>query len=458
MAASMEKRAVTTKFDPGAQESTAKPLLRLSVLGFSTSQSNRAKYGRLLFIMVLLYGTWALLALAFGAPSWRTSRQQQPALPDLALQHVLDDGSQIFGVYSPAAPNQQPGSSSSKDRSAWMSRYPDSTPLTHLTIPGAHDAATWNFSLATRDSLPPNVGTRDPAYLRTQRASIAAALTAGVRFFDLRYALDPTGTALVFWHREALLSEVARVADVMFAFYAWLDAHATETVLLSFQFEGDRGPGGDDKQTTTVQRLLLDVLMGPAARRYVLQTRDELGTLGPARGKVVLLRRFDVDVDLSREEEAALLPGIHLSPALWPHNRYPDFELVYNPDKGLAAYVEDYYEPGAGLGPGLSNASANIARKLDAATAHLRKAAQEGGERQREGLFITFASGENNDNTPPVFPEIMAVGNGTAYTPLGGVNQQLLPVLRELRGERLGVVVVDFWDEPAGLVDAILGL
>lgn len=454
MAASIEKRAVTNKFDPGAQESTAKPLLRLSVLGFSTSQSNRARYGRLLFIMVLIYGTWALLALAFGAPSWPTSPRQQPALPDLALQHVLDDASQIFGVFS----NQQPGggssSSSSKDRSAWMSRYPDSTPLTHLTIPGAHDAATWNFSLATRDSLPPNVGTRDPAYLRTQRASIAAALAAGVRFFDLRYALDPTGAALVFWHREALLSEVARVADVMFAFYAWLDAHATETVLLSFQYEGDRGPGGDDE--LLVQRLLLDVLMSPAARRYVLQTRDELGTLGPARGKVVLLRRFDVDVDLGDEDAA--LPGIHLSPALWPDNRYPDFELVYNPDKGLAAYVEDYYEPGAGLSPGLSNASANIARKLDAVTAHLRKAAQQVGEWQREGLFITFASGENNDNGPPVFPEIMAVGNGTAYTPLGGVNQQLVPVLRELRGERLGVVVVDFWDEPAGLVDAILGL
>lgn len=364
-----------------------------------------------------------------------------PPLADLALQHVLSDASQIFGISS------HPASHNSAVAATWMSRHADSTPLTHLTIPGAHDAATWNFSSTTRDSLPPDAGTNDPAYFRTQRSSIASSLEAGVRFFDLRYAMDPTGTTLVFWHHNALLSEIARVADVMFAFYAWLEIHGTETVLLSFQYEGGTWPGAAND--ALVQQQLFDVLTSPAARKYILQTRDELGTLGPARGKVVLLRRFDLD-QLPPDHQSSL-PGIHLSPSLWPDNG-PDFELVYNPAKNLAAYIEDYYEPND-LPIGL-NASVNIAKKLDAVTAHLRKATTE----NQDSLFITFASGEHNDNVPPVFPEIMALGNGTTDTPLGGVNQQLLPVLKELKGKRLGVVVVDYWEEPGELVDVILGL
>lgn len=328
-----------------------------------------------------------------------------------------------------------------------MSRHPDSAPLTSLTIPGAHDAATWNFSAATRASLPPDAGARDAAYFRTQRSSIAAALEAGVRFFDLRYAMDPTGTTLVFWHREALLSEVARVSDVMFAFYAWLEAHGSETVLLSFQYEGGTAPGA--RNDALVQRQLFDVLTSPAAARYVVPTRDELGTLGAARGKIVLLRRFDLD-QLAPAYQA-LLPGIHLAPSLWPDNN-PGFELVYNPEKRLAAYIEDYFET-SDLPPNM-NASVNIAKKLDAVAAHLRKAAADGKE---DDLFITFASGEHNDNEPRVFPKIMALGNGTEITPAGGVNQQLVPLLEELKGRRLGIVVLDYWDEPAGLVDAILG-
>ncbi|OIW33364.1 hypothetical protein CONLIGDRAFT_677157 [Coniochaeta ligniaria NRRL 30616] len=435
-ASAMEKERVAINFNPAARRPKHKPVLR-SVRVFFNRPDGSAKYERLLFVMVLY--SLVLVLLASRTPScWAKC---QPALPDLALQHVLDDASQIFGVSS-LSPYQP------RNTSTWMSRFPDSTPLTHLTIPGAHDAATWNFSSSTRDSLPPDAGTKDPAYFRTQRASISAALDAGVRFFDLRYAMDPTGTTLVFWHHDALLSETARVADVMFAFYAWLESHATETLLLSFQYEGGTAPGASN--SARVQLQLFDILTGPAAQKYILQTRDELGTLGPARGKIVLLRRFDLD-QLDAGYEAAI-PGIHLSPALWPDNS-PDFELVYNADEGLAAYIEDYYEP-ADLPVGL-NASVNIAKKLDAVAAHLRKAA--GGEKP-DSLFITFASGEHNDAVPPVFPEIMAVGNGTADTPLGGVNQQLVEVLGELKGKRLGVVVVDYWDEPAGLVDAILAV
>lgn len=71
-----------------------------------------------------------------------------------------------------------------------------------------------------------------------------------MRFFDLRYAALDTGTGgsgkggggqgtrLVFWHKMALLSEVATVEDVLFGFYSWLEGRgAGEVVMVSLQYE-----------------------------------------------------------------------------------------------------------------------------------------------------------------------------------------------------------------------------
>ncbi len=110
-------------------------------------------------------------------------------LADQALSKVLQDGSQIFGV-------SEDGNSSST--ATWMRRYPDWTPLVHLNIPGTHESATWNFSEATRASINPDAGVGDPALYRCQGRSLADALNAGIRLFDLRYALDPTDARLVF--------------------------------------------------------------------------------------------------------------------------------------------------------------------------------------------------------------------------------------------------------------------
>lgn len=383
--------------------------------------------------------TAALLTLYWAGLSCGKSA----SLVDLALQKVLDDASEIFGIYDYG---QDVGCR--RAASAWMSRYPDSTPLTQLNIPGAHDIATWNLSQETKESIRADADALDPAYYRTQTASPVDALDAGVRFFDLRYAFDPAGGRLVFWHKNALLSAVAGVEDVMFAFYAWLDKHPSEAVILSFQYEGGTVDGAENN--AAVQVHLFEILTSVAAQRYILQTKDGLGTLGEARGKIILFRRFDTD-QLPPGYDADRLPGLHLAPGRWPDNS-ADFGLVYNDARNSTAYIEDYYEP-ADLPIGL-NASVNIARKLNATAAHLAKAATM----FRDSLFITFSSGEHNDNVPPIFPEIMALGNGTDDTPLGGVNEQLVGILGEMEGNRVGIVVLDYWNNPSNLVDVILGL
>lgn len=135
-------------------------------------------------------------------------------LGDFALQKVLDQAASAFGNYENVQSN----------RSIWMKAYPDDTLIVHMNLPGTHDADTWNYSKATQDSL---LGVTNltgivelpPKFFKCQNKSMIDMLNSGIRVFDLRYALDPTNTSLVFWHGRALVSEIATVADVMYGFY-----------------------------------------------------------------------------------------------------------------------------------------------------------------------------------------------------------------------------------------------
>lgn len=249
------------------------------------------------------------------------------ALARFALDKILQEGRDIFGEsgeFGESASSSPPTAASAfsdvvthgySRHARWMAALPDSIPITHLNIPGTHDAATWNYSQTTQDGLAGATrcdGTtpgRARVY-RCQRRSVAASLDAGIRFFDLRFALDPVDAQLVFWHGPALLSASTGLGDVLFAFYAWLDAHPSETVLLSLQYEG--GTRANATSDARVQGKLFEALTSPAARRYVHQARGVLTTLGDARGKIVLFRRFDLAA-LPAEFEAAV-PGLHMRP------------------------------------------------------------------------------------------------------------------------------------------------
>lgn len=396
--------------------------------------------------------TAALACLAVEAGPQRLAvRAEEPAqstLSDGALTKVLADAHEVWGT--PRITGRCPTKPS---RAEWMKAFPDNTPLASLNIPGTHDTATWNYSLATQDALRHITrfngnDLRHPLEYRCHWSSIAASLEAGIRFFDLRYAFDPTDTYLVFWHNEALVSQRSRVEDVLFAFWDWLDAHPSETVLLSFMYQGRTKAGAS--HSAAVQTQLFDMLTSETSEKYILQHRGDLGTLGRARGKAVLVRRFTLD-RLDPAYDAAL-PGLHLASG-WDDNGKAT-ELVYNQTTGATAYIEDYYSP-TDL-PADATTIVNIEAKVNVTAAHLEKAANE----YPEGLFITFASGGRIGANPPVYPETMAVGNmtNTDITPLGGVNHQIVPILESLKGKRKGVVMLDFFEEPRDLVELILDL
>ncbi|KAM7223727.1 PLC-like phosphodiesterase [Rhypophila decipiens] len=391
----------------------------------------------------------------------------RPSLGKFALQKVLGDAGGVFGraddenTSSPFSNNNNKDAKKSNHRATWMSLIPDSTPITEINIPGTHDSATWNFTQTTADSIRHNAnpanGVLPAEVYRCQRVSLWASLEAGVRFFDLRYGLDPEGVRLVFYHAHALMSELATVDDVLFGFYSWLDRHPSEVVLLSFKIE-DTGINLTPADHLKTQFLLFQSLTTPAAKQYILQRHDSLGTLGPARGKIILFRRFDNPFDPSPGQGTeTVLPGLHLSPSVWTENS-KGFWLVYNARRNLSAHIEDYYEP-RDLSPPDQSASVNIDAKVSAVEGSLRLAAassslpaeevkEKSEEEEYKGeLFITFTSAEHSANHPPVTPIIMALGNGTESTPAGGVNRRLVKeILPTLKGKRVGIVIIDFWD------------
>jgi 1-phosphatidylinositol phosphodiesterase len=363
------------------------------------------------------------------------------SLADLALQKVLEDATPIFGSYV----------RNTDDNAVWMKSYSDDTLLVHMNIPGAHDSATWNYTQATQDALRGitdlnQVTVPVPEAFRCQELSLIDMLNMGIRAFDLRYAFDPTNTTLIFYHSQALLSEVATMDNFLFGFYQWLDDHPSETIFLSFQFEGSTALYSSND--ATLQLHLYNTLTSPAARQYFVQRKNELGKLGDARGKINLMRRFDLDQ--LPDSYTAALPGLHFSPSLWTDNG-PDITLVFNTSKNLTAYIEDYYQP---LTPMGSDANENIQWKYNATVKHIGKATAE----HPDSLFWTWASATNTDNNPPDWPRIMALGNGTEYTPAGGVNQRLVSFLRGQKGKRVGIVMFDFFDQPSELIDTFLNL
>lgn len=251
-------------------------------------------------------------ALAFSIPffPWgHGSAGEGSELGDFALRKVLQDAAPVFGTYNA---DQQ------SSTSTWMKAYSDDIPIVHLNLPGTHDAVTWNYSLATQQSLQHvtqlvNLPSFSPSFFRCQDRSIFHQLNAGIRVFDLRYAYDVTNSTLVFWHGPGLMSETATLDDVLFGFYKWLDDHPSEAIFLSFQYEGSTS--AYSRNDIGVQQLLFNALTSPAARKYFVQTKGAFGTLGEARGRATLLRRFDLDLLPASYTDA--LPGVRFSPANW---------------------------------------------------------------------------------------------------------------------------------------------
>ncbi len=261
----------------------------------------------------------------------------------ITMRHVTADpsGKEFTVVYLPRA--SYLAIFSSAQLPAWMSKLHDAVPLSALGIPGTHNSPTHYMALPS---------------VRCQAVSVREQLDNGVRFLDIRVScpeesLNDTDLALVHSAFPISLSGSKWFHDLLAVVYVFLDANPSETVLMSVKREGT-GKGTDQLLS---KYLAQRYFAGDAERRWYTEPR--VPSLGEARGKIVLVRRFNLDDSLRGEHGGR---GLGIDGSVWPDNCADG-----TCGSGMIR-IQDYYEVGQ---------TEEIDKKIDHARELLEKAAQQ---------------------------------------------------------------------------------
>ncbi|KAF4511656.1 hypothetical protein G6O67_003431 [Ophiocordyceps sinensis] len=217
---------------------------------------------------LLLDPSTALFDPSPGPPQLTLVEHDDPDGPPHADAACLDGRCSRYS-FDAAAPPLRP---------AWMSRLPDSTPLTALSIPGTHDTMTYGLA-------------RD-ARLRCQNWDLAAQLDAGLRYLDVRARLRDDELRVYHADRDTGFG----LADVLLAAFAFLDANPSEAIVMRLKQEGP--PVGANNTVSFEQAFVRyrdrDPRTAPGAARH-LHPYDggaPLPALGALRSSIFLLQDF----------------------------------------------------------------------------------------------------------------------------------------------------------------------
>ncbi|KAI9674709.1 MAG: hypothetical protein M1817_001613 [Caeruleum heppii] len=229
---------------------------------------------------------------------------------------------------------------SSANLASWMSELKDETPLSALSIPGTHNSPTCHRALPS---------------VRCQAVSVREQLDNGVRFLDIRvqpeYPDDPAKDGLILVHGVFPISLTGNkyFRDLVNDVHAFLDRNPSETVIMSVKREG---PG---KHTDAqLSQKLHDHYTTDGDRWF---TTPRVPTLGEARRKIILMRRYTLDDRLKALNDGR---GYAIDAEIWayntPHDRCPSG----------AVCVQDFCEV---------LETENIDRKIQYSEEHLERAA-----------------------------------------------------------------------------------
>jgi 1-phosphatidylinositol phosphodiesterase len=304
---------------------------------------------------------------------------------------------------------------------SWMRDIPEDTPVTALSIPGTHNSASIGGPFG---------------FAQTQNLDLATQLDRGIRFLDIRLAQCQSD--LHIHHDMKCMGK--DYTDILTVCRNFLDKHPSETILMSIKDESDVDSNSDKFAPSQVLRKWSgeDVVN----RNNIFSFEDTLKaktyehankaplfynftpspprgdsvtgghvftsetTLGDARGKIVLLRRFEGSQDV----------GLDLT--YWPENQTfrrasPPFYDVHDRYQGL----ED-------------------AEKYELIVAHL----EEAKHGDLKDLYITFSSA------------VDLTARGFAKT----INPRLNDYLAQSPHGRAGIIAMDYFEEPPELVSNVI--
>lgn len=214
-------------------------------------------------------------------PNRGRSRALLAALTVLLL--ILAAGLVLGGVLLIAPLTERPDGTAVDGSADWMRRLNDEQPLNEIALPGTHNSAA--------------VYTPYAFFTKCQAMSIREQLEAGFRYLDLRLGATEARDGFRLLHgaypcQTRLFGKDLTFDEVLAQCRAFLDEHPSETVLLALKLE-------DDSLTTRECQFLLDAYVREDPEAWLLT--DRIPTLGQARGKLVLLRRWEDEVGLRKE-------------------------------------------------------------------------------------------------------------------------------------------------------------
>lgn len=232
----------------------------------------------------------------------------------------------------------------------WMQLVDDDTMLTRMTIPGTHDSSTY-LSVDNPTGL---------IQCQYTDFDFMAQLNAGVRFLDIRCAVDGSNLLELCHDIYGLGADFSLVLNTCSDF---LNANPTETILLSLKQDADPSPLSTDDFETAFK----DNYYTP--NQSLFYAENSVPNLGDVRGKIVLLRRFDSTDNL----------GVYMD--------FDDNTSFENPITSTLNLIgEDLYEPD------------DVDDKIAAITANLQEAVADQSE---DNLYISFTSATIPDSTTP---------------------------------------------------------
>lgn len=248
---------------------------------------------------------------------------------------------------------------SSTNHHAWMKELDNDIPLSLLSLPGTHNSPTCYTALPS---------------VRCQAVDVNDQLEAGVRFFDIRVSATPDNDNLALVHSVFPISLTGTkwLADMLEQVYSFLDRNPSESVVMSLKREGTGKASDQD-----MSRYLRDRYVNGKRDRW--WTRPHIPSLGESRGKIVLMRRFNLADAVRKSEHDG--KGFGIDAAAWPDN-CEDGKC----GSGLVR-VQDFYE---------IDQSTNIDKKISYSHAQLERAAEQ--------LFhLPGSEGHKKDGKPPPF-------------------------------------------------------
>ncbi|MGV8120571.1 MAG: phosphatidylinositol-specific phospholipase C [Candidatus Xenobiia bacterium LiM19] len=281
----------------------------------------------------------------------------------------------------------------------WMSSLDDKTPLTDLSIPGTHDTCAHYGGKA--------VECQNGAF------SVANQLKQGIRYLDIRCRHYENAFAI---HHGSFYQHL-NFDDVLSACTSFLKENPKETVLMQVK---------EEYNSYNCTRSF-----GETFRTYRDKTEQywyngyDIPTLGQARGKIILIKRFD---DTS-------IPGLDLA-GKWVDNGWSTTDTAKIQDN-----YKVYYDN--------TNISFNPRSKFWFVVIMINESAFLWNNRDSR-LYINYASGSTG-----MFPSDVANGK----YPFLGVNRNLYNYLTTCHHYRTrGVIAMDFPDDTSGLISEIIKL